>query len=162
MLKKTPLSGKNVEVTFRMPPLPGVVELFLCGEFNNWRTSGAPLTQEADGSWEATLVLEGGRSYRFRYYDNQGLWYTDWEADAHVPNEFGSEDSVLDLTTLGKHLRHEAVQIPPKKKQVTKKTAAKRRALDSPSEPHRGNPAVERKSARADDALCGRLARALP
>lgn len=101
MLRKTPLGGKNVEVTFRMPPLDGVVELYLCGDFNDWRTSCAPLAQEADGSWAATLVLEAGRSYRFRYCDNQRRWHNDWEADAYLPNDFGSEDSVVDLTGLG-------------------------------------------------------------
>ena len=97
MLEKTAMKGTDVKVTFRMPPLDGVVELYLCGEFNNWHTAGVPLSQEPDGSWVATLILQGGKSYRFRYLDNQGRWHNDWDADAYVPNDFGTEDSVVDL-----------------------------------------------------------------
>jgi hypothetical protein len=97
MPQKTPLSSPLVAVTFRMPPLDGVVELYLCGDFNAWHLSGAPLAQRPDGSWETTLELEAGRSYRYRYYDNQGRWHNDWEADAYEPNEYGSEDSVVNL-----------------------------------------------------------------
>ena len=104
MLEKIPLNHRDVQVTFRMPPMDGVVELYLCGEFNNWHTAGAPLSLEPDGSWVTTLVLQSGRSYRFRYLDNQGRYHNDWDADAYVPNDFGTEDSVLDLT---------AVKAPP-------------------------------------------------
>ncbi len=106
MLEKTAVSGTEVKVTFRMPPLDGVVELYLCGEFNNWHTAGAPLTQEPDGSWVATLVLQAGKSYRFRYLDNQGRWLNDWDADAYVPNDFGTEDSVVDLVAPLKKVQH--------------------------------------------------------
>lgn len=97
MLEKTALNERDVQVTFRMPPLDGVVELYLCGEFNNWHTAGAPLSLEPDGTWVVTLVLQAGKSYRFRYCDNQGRWHNDWDADAYVPNDFGTEDSVVDL-----------------------------------------------------------------
>lgn len=100
MLQKKPQRGHTVEVTFRMPPLDDVVELNLCGDFNHWQIKGVPLVQESDGTWVAKLVLEEGKSYRFRYRDNQGRWHNDREADAYVPNDFGSEDSVLDLTSV--------------------------------------------------------------
>jgi 1,4-alpha-glucan branching enzyme len=115
MLQKKPLTGRKVEVTFRMPPMDDVVELYLCGDFNGWQVKGVPLSQESDGTWVATLVLDAGKSYRFRYSDNQGRWHNDWEADAYVPNDFGSEDSVLDLAL-------------PKKRGVAKKAAPKKSA----------------------------------
>ena len=124
MLQKKPLAGQKVEVTFRMPPMDDVVELNLCGDFNGWQLKGAPLEQEADGTWAATLVLDAGKSYRFRYYDNQGRWHNDWEADAYVPNEFGTEDSVLDLTS--------TPQAREKKSPAPKKAVAKKRASDTP------------------------------
>jgi hypothetical protein len=96
MLEKRP-RGSLVEVTFRMPPVDGAVELYLCGDFNNWHTSGVPMTQEPDGSWVARLTLETGKSYRYRFIDNQGRWHNDWDADAYVPNVYGTEDSVVDL-----------------------------------------------------------------
>jgi hypothetical protein len=106
MLEKTALNERDVQVTFRMPPLDGVVEMYLSGEFNNWHTAGAPLSLEPDGSWVVTLVLHAGKSYRFRYLDNQGRWHNDWDADAYVPNDFGTEDSVVDLIAPLKKVPH--------------------------------------------------------
>jgi 1,4-alpha-glucan branching enzyme len=126
MIQKKPLGNRKVEVTFRMPPLDDVVELYLCGDFNSWRVKSVPLSQESDGTWVATLVLDAGKSYRFRYYDNQERWHNDWEADGYVPNDFGSEDCVLDLTTAAK----DSSTAPAKKGtlKAAKKTTATRRA----------------------------------
>jgi 1,4-alpha-glucan branching enzyme len=99
MLSKNYLGDGKVEVTFRMPPLDGVVELDLRGDFNGWDVKGVPLSLDADGTWVARIVLEAGRTYRYRYYDNQGTWRNDWEADAYAPNDYGSDDSVVDLTS---------------------------------------------------------------
>jgi 1,4-alpha-glucan branching enzyme len=98
MLQKKTLAAGKVEVTFRMPPMDDVVELYLCGDFNAWQVRGLPLNLESDGTWVGKLVLEAGKSYRFRYHDNQGCWHTDYEADRYVTNEFESDDSVVDLT----------------------------------------------------------------
>jgi 1,4-alpha-glucan branching enzyme len=128
MLKKTVATGGNVEVTFRMPPMDEVVELFLCGDFNNWHTSGTPLVPEDDGTWVTTLLLKAGRSYRFRYYDNQGRWHNDWEADAYMPNDFGTEDSVVDLTALAKSAPQKSTrEAQPQKKPATRKAAPTKR-----------------------------------
>jgi len=97
MLRKKPLGGKKFQVIFTMPPMEGVDSLHLCGEFNGWNESSTPMRREQDGSWIATLTLDGGKSYVFRYRDNRGEWHNDWQADAYVPNQFGTENSVLDL-----------------------------------------------------------------
>jgi hypothetical protein len=102
MLHKKVLAGGKVEVTFRMPPLDDVVELYLCGDFNAWHVKGLPLSLESDGTWVGRLILEAGKSYRFRYHDNQGTWHTDYEADRCVTNEFGSDDSVVDVIAAAK------------------------------------------------------------
>ena len=137
MLQKKPLAGRKVEVTFRMPPLDNVVELYLCGDFNGWQVKGVPLSLESDGTWVAKLVLEAGKSYRFRYYDNQGCWHNDYEADAYILNDFGSDDSVLDLTMPAKvpskaHAAKGAAKkkaaAPKGNQRGSKKTAAVRHA----------------------------------
>jgi hypothetical protein len=131
MLQKKLLHGGKVEVTFRMPPLDDVVELYLCGDFNGWKVRGVPFTLEPDGTWVARLVLEEGKSYRFRYHDNQGRWLNDREADAYVPNAFGSEDSVVDLMKVaGKPPKEKAEKKPAMKKVgpgKPRKTSAGRR-----------------------------------
>jgi hypothetical protein len=120
---KNPVAGNLVAVTFRMPPLDGVVEMFLCGDFNSWHTSGAPLRQMPDGSWETSLELEAGRSYRYRYYDNQGRWHNDWEADSYVPNEYGSEDSVVSLEGISVRAPRRVPAVASKKKAAPRKAA---------------------------------------
>jgi hypothetical protein len=95
MLQKEPLAGRDVEVTFRclhfqMPPIDDVVELNLCGDFNDWKVKGFPSYRKQMATWVARVVLRAGKSHRFRYNDR--------EADSWVPNDFGSQDSVLNLT----------------------------------------------------------------
>ena len=119
MLHKKSLGGKRFQVTFTMPPIPGVQALHLCGEFNGWSDTANPMKREPDGSWSATLSLEGGKSYMFRYRDESGAWHNDWAADAYVPNQFGSENSVLDLAAQGAsygdaHLSEKKRKIPTK------------------------------------------------
>ncbi|MGA2641528.1 MAG: isoamylase early set domain-containing protein [Spirochaetia bacterium] len=142
MLQKKPLPGRKIEVTFRMPPLDDVVELYLCGDFNGWQVNGVPLRQESDGTWVAKLVLDAGKSYRFRYCDNQGRWHNDWEADAYAPNSFGTEDSVLDLTVAKKA---PAKSSSAAKKNPAKKAAAKKRA---PRAPKKTSPGRQTKGTR--------------
>ena len=49
------------------------------------------------GIGECKVLLEPGRSYRFRYYLGDGKWENDWDADSYVDNEFGGADSVVTL-----------------------------------------------------------------
>lgn len=53
--------------------------------------------QTAAGSFTATVRLPGGRRYRFRYVLDDGRWENDWAADGYVTNEFGGEDSVVEV-----------------------------------------------------------------
>ena len=46
----------------------------------------------------AEIVIPTGRTYRFRYLIDNERWQNDWAADSYAPNEFGGDDSVLDLT----------------------------------------------------------------
>jgi 1,4-alpha-glucan branching enzyme len=100
MLHKRTLAGKKVLVTFAVPAMEGVESLCVCGDFNNWSETATPLARKPDGSWSAELTLDAGQSYRFRYKDNHGQWHNDPTADAYVPNDYGSENSVLDLAAV--------------------------------------------------------------
>lgn len=88
-------TGKVCRVTFRIPA-PSVAETaYVCGEFNGWNPDQTPMRKLKDGGFSATVSLDAGQSYRFRYLLDGGQWETDREADALVPNGFGSEDSVV-------------------------------------------------------------------
>jgi hypothetical protein len=56
------------------------------------------MEREGDG-FTITIPLEPGRAYRFRYLLDGERWENDWAAHAYVPNEFGGDDSLVDLTS---------------------------------------------------------------
>ena len=86
-----------VLVTFRLPNVNGSKHISLVGEFNAWCPTANPL--EPDGDDLVTKVLlPAGRTYRFRYLVEDDRWLNDWAADSYTNNEFGGDDSVVDLT----------------------------------------------------------------
>jgi 1,4-alpha-glucan branching enzyme len=98
MLKKAySKAGHSCRVTFKLPTEVGARSVALCGEFNDWDKSTHPMRQLKDGSFSLTITLEPGQSYRFRYWLDGERWENDWEADAYIANEFGSEDSVVEV-----------------------------------------------------------------
>ena len=93
----SPTNG-TATVTFRIPAEAGAERAELLGEFNNW--SPAPMQRLADGGHYVAVELESGQSYRFRYLLDGRRWENDWHADAYVPNEYGGDDSVIDLVAI--------------------------------------------------------------
>ena len=91
-----PKSGK-VKVTFRLPADAGATVAWVAGEWNDWSHLADKMDVTADGVLECKVLLEPGRSYRFRYYLGGGRWENDWDADSYVDNEFGGADSVVIL-----------------------------------------------------------------
>jgi 1,4-alpha-glucan branching enzyme len=94
-MRKHHLKNGTCKVTFELAAQAGVEAAHLCGEFNDWSTTAAPMTRRKDGSFRVTVVLEPGRHYRFRYLLDGWRWENDCAADAYVPNEYGGDDSVV-------------------------------------------------------------------
>ena len=69
-----------------------------------------------------TVDLDAGRAYRFRYLLDGQRWDNDWAADAYVRNDFGGDDSVVDLTALAEAVPP-AARKAPAKKEAAKKVA---------------------------------------
>jgi hypothetical protein len=61
-----------------------------------------------------TVGLDAGRAYRFRYLLDGQRWENDWAADAHQPNGFGGDYSVVDLTALAEAVPRAARKAPAK------------------------------------------------
>ena len=97
MLTKRNLGRGKVRVTFTMPKLEGVKQLFLVSDFNNWSVAETPLTRADDETWSVALTLESGRSYEYRYFADNQVWHNDWAADAYATNSFGAENSVVNV-----------------------------------------------------------------
>lgn len=98
MLKKKYSKNNNTcEVTFTLPKGIKAKIAYLCGEFNNWDTNATPMNYSEEDGFTVTLKLIVGKSYRYRYYLDESVWENDWEADFYCPNNFGGEDSVVEL-----------------------------------------------------------------
>ena len=96
--KKFAAKASTCRVTFELPPEAAQESAFLCGDFNDWALDATPLTRRKDGRFSTTVTLEVGQQYRYRYWVDGARWENDWEADAYVPNGFGGDDSLIDLT----------------------------------------------------------------
>jgi 1,4-alpha-glucan branching enzyme len=88
---------KQAEVTFSVPADLAGPQLSVVGDFNDWDASATPMSPKG-----ATLVakvrLDLGRRYAFRYVRDDGMWLNDETADEYEPNEFGSDNCIVDLS----------------------------------------------------------------
>jgi 1,4-alpha-glucan branching enzyme len=90
----------------------------VCGEWNGWSAGADVMHRDADGGFSVTVDLDAGRAYRFRYLLDGQRWDNDWAADAYVANDFGGDDSVVDLTALAEAVPPAARKTPAKKEAV--------------------------------------------
>ena len=90
-------TGSACRVTFKLPASVTADHVTLAGDFNDWDQAKTPMKQLKDGSFSVTITLKPGAAYRFRYRLDGERWENDWEADAYLPNAFGSEDSVVEV-----------------------------------------------------------------
>ena len=101
MIKKQFLKTKPVcKVTFSLPAeaVQSAEKVELVGEFSNWMNAPITMSKLKDGSFKATVELEVGKDYQFRYVLDGSKWENDWQADAYVPSAASYEDnSVVSL-----------------------------------------------------------------
>lgn len=89
--------GRGVKVTFSIPVEWVDCVVAVVGEFNDWDPTANPLRRKGPVR-TASVVLEPGRAYAFRYLDARGRWHDDPAADDIVANAFGGTNSVIDLS----------------------------------------------------------------
>jgi hypothetical protein len=87
--------ASTVDVRFTLPADVHADTVALCGEFNNWSAQDIQLQRGDDGSWQATVALQPGHSYRYRYLLDGERWENAWKADRYAPNSYGTTDSVI-------------------------------------------------------------------
>jgi 1,4-alpha-glucan branching enzyme len=89
-------SRKTCKVTFSLPDEMHAQTVAVVGDFNHWDRSATPMKQ-VDGSFVATVELECGHSYHFRYYINNKEWHNDEKADWYSVNPYGSMNCVISV-----------------------------------------------------------------
>ena len=104
-LQKQFLKSKQIcKVTFSLPKeaVDGAMEVEILGDFNNWEAEKAIPMKAKNGEYSATVELEPGKEYQFRYLIDHKTWENDWAADKYVPTPFGVENSVVLATAAEK------------------------------------------------------------
>ena len=133
MIKSRGARGR-FSVTFTINPGVGAQNAAVCGEWNDWSADADVMRRDAEGGFSTTVDLEAGRAYRFRHLLDGERWDNDWAAEAYLPNGFGGDDSVADLTALAEAVPSAAKKAPVKKEAV-KKTAPTRGAARKAAAP---------------------------
>jgi 1,4-alpha-glucan branching enzyme len=88
--------GDLVKVTFSLPARSDGSRISVVGDFNAWR-AGANVFKRRGDLEVSSLTLSSGRRYEFRYVDDEGNWFNDDGAHGYARNEFGEDNSVIDL-----------------------------------------------------------------
>ena len=90
-LKTRPVS----KVTFRLPreAAPSADEVRIVGDCNRRNPKATPMRRLKNGSFNATLDLDVGRAYAFRYLIDGDRWENDWAADGYEPTPYGDSDN---------------------------------------------------------------------
>ncbi len=111
-------------VTFTLDPRVRAQTAAVCGEWDGWSKDANVMHRDADGGFSLTVYLEPGRMYRFRYLLDGERWENDWAADAYVANDFGEDDSVVDLTDLTGEVHRAKQRTAAKKAPAAKAVSA--------------------------------------
>jgi 1,4-alpha-glucan branching enzyme len=105
MLKKQYVKSRQLyKVTFELATgeLPEALEVEsvnLVGDFNQWDVAADPMTYSKKArAYRATIELEPGREYQFRYVINGEHWCNDWAADSYLDNGLGADNCVVSTT----------------------------------------------------------------
>jgi 1,4-alpha-glucan branching enzyme len=99
LIKKYTKDKSACTVGFVLPAeaAGGARKLFLAGEFNAWSPTDTPM-RKSKGVFRASLLLDAGASYQYRYVTEAGIWLNDTEADCYVFSPFaGADNSVVAL-----------------------------------------------------------------
>jgi hypothetical protein len=94
------------QVVLELPKEAGATSVAVAGDFNGWSVTSHEMRQRDDGGFAITLELQPGRTYCYRYWVDGSRWENDWSADAYVPNEFGGDNSMIDLRDSSPRLQH--------------------------------------------------------
>lgn len=147
MLKKEYSKSKPVcKVTFSLPQeaVQNATTVKVLGDFNAWSWENGAVMKLAGGEYKASLELETGRHYEFRYYVDQSYWVTDPAADGYTPTPFGTHNAIVAIEPF--------VAAAPAKKAAAPKKAAEPKKAAAPAKPATAKKAVAPKKEEAPKA----------
>lgn len=75
---------------------PDATSVELAGDFTHWTGRPIALRKGHDGMWQVTITLPPGtHHYRFLV---DGQWRDDPQSSMHIPNPYGGQDCVRQVT----------------------------------------------------------------
>ena len=96
MIKKEQKKGdKQVKVTFVLPGDEITGKTSVVGDFNGWDPTKTKLVKRSNGTYSASVKLDAGGNYAFRYFGEEGTWKNDESADELALSPFGTRNSVV-------------------------------------------------------------------
>ncbi|MBC6489800.1 glycoside hydrolase family 13 [Flavihumibacter stibioxidans] len=117
------------KVTFTLAPeiVGDATEALLLGDFNNWDINdGIGLKVQKDGSLKATVTLEPGKTYQYRYFLNDGRWVNDANADYYIfDHTYHVDNCVISVPDAEEPASIKADAAAPAKKAAKTEKAAK-------------------------------------
>lgn len=97
LVKQYTEDGAKCAVTFRLSKesAKDARHVTLAGDFNNWDIYKTEMIKLDSGDFSVTLEVDCKSEYKFKYFIDGNRWENDWHADKYVPNNFGTDDSVV-------------------------------------------------------------------
>ncbi|MCD6285535.1 MAG: isoamylase early set domain-containing protein [Anaerolineae bacterium] len=96
-LKSKPKCKVKFRVTKEEAGYAGVINLV--GNFNDWDQTATPMSKLKSGDFTATLYLDLGQTYEFRYLADGDTWMNDQSADGVTPSSYPSDQNSVINTT---------------------------------------------------------------
>lgn len=93
LTKKFFKTKDEAEVTFEFDR-SDVTSVALYGDFTDWQAVEMKFNKKTK-SFKTKIRLPKGQTFHFRYLLNETEWENDYVADQYLPNDFGTENSVV-------------------------------------------------------------------
>ena len=91
---KTRQAIKRQRVTFALENAEAK-EVFLTGDFNDWRPEKHPMRKDKSGKWKKQVMLTPG-NYEYKFLVD-GQWKEDPRNDQLHPNCFGTYNNIINV-----------------------------------------------------------------
>lgn len=93
LIKKFFKTKQEAEVTFELN-VEQAKKVQLVAEFNDWQPMEMRFIKK-DKTYRAKVRLPKNKEFHFRYLIDNERWENDHQADAYIPNGFGSDNSIV-------------------------------------------------------------------
>ncbi|MBU2893401.1 isoamylase early set domain-containing protein [Colwellia sp. D2M02] len=97
LIKKFFKTKQEAEVTFELN-VEQAKKVQLVAEFNDWQPMEMRFIKK-DKTYRAKVRLPKNKEFHFRYLIDNERWENDHQADAYIPNGFGSDNSIVSTTS---------------------------------------------------------------